>query len=148
MSITESEIIQVVETTKELLWLQPLLLDLGIHFDFETDLHTDNEPARHILLNNPTHSNRTKHMDIKVKFCGEVLARREIISLKYIPTKFNFADIFTKPLATVRFRELRAVIVQNLEGIVNNTQFLRRTFSVLRDFISSPAPRTEQSAQY
>ena len=64
LSITESEIIQVVETTKELLWLQPLLLDLGIHFDFETDLHTDKQPARHILLNNPTHSNRTKHMDM------------------------------------------------------------------------------------
>ena len=95
MSSTESEIIQVVETTKELLWLQPLLLDLGIHFDFETDLHTDNQPARHIVLNNLLHSNRT-----------------------------------------------------NLEGFVNNSQFLRRTFAVLRDFISSPAPRTEQSAQY
>ena len=128
LSSTESEIIQVVETTKELLWLRPLLLDLGIHFDFETDLHTDNQPARHILLNNPMHSNQTKHMDIKVKFWGEVLARKEKISLKYIPTKFRFADIFTKPQATVRFWELRAVIVQNLEGIFNNSQFLQRTF--------------------
>ena len=29
LSSTESEIIQVVEACKELLWLQPLLLDLG-----------------------------------------------------------------------------------------------------------------------
>ena len=78
LSSTESEIIQIVESTKELLWL---LLDLGIHFVFETDLHTDNQPARHILLNNSTHSNRTKHMDVKMKFCGEVLARKEKISL-------------------------------------------------------------------
>ena len=48
----------------------------------------------------------------------------------------NFADIFTNPLATVRFRDLRSVLVQNLDGIANNTQFLRRTFSVLRDFIT------------
>ena len=31
LSSTESEILQVVETTKELLWLQPLPLDVGIH---------------------------------------------------------------------------------------------------------------------
>ena len=67
----------------------------------------DNQPAVHVLLKNPTHSGRSKHMDIKIKICGEVLAKREKILLKYIPTKFNLADIFTKPLQTVQFRELR-----------------------------------------
>ena len=71
----------------------------------------------HVLLKNPTHSNQTKHMDLKIKFCGEVLSKRQKIMLKYVPTKYNFADIFTKPLPTVRFRELRAVLVQNLNGI-------------------------------
>ena len=74
---TESEIVQVVEACKELLWLQPLLLDLGYpDIDWCTILNTDNDPAMHILLNNPTHSSRTKHMDIRVKFCGEVLSKR------------------------------------------------------------------------
>ena len=70
---TESEIVQVTEATKELLWLQPLLLELGFpEIDWDTALHTDNEPAMHILLNNPTHSNRTKHMDIRIKnFAGK-----------------------------------------------------------------------------
>ena len=77
-----------------------------------------------------------------------MLDKREKISLKYIPSKLKFADIFTKPLVTVRFRELRTVLVQNLEGIVNNSQFLRRTFSVLQDFVSSPAPRAAHTAQY
>ena len=67
----------------------------------------------------------------------EVLSKRQRIALKYVPTKFNFADIFTKPLGTVRFRDLRAVLVQNLDGIINNSQFLRRTFSVLKDFMPS-----------
>ena len=142
VSSTESEIVQVTEATKELLWLQPLLIELGFpEIDWDTALHTDNEPAMHILLNNPTHSNRTKHMDIRIKFCGEVLAKRQKIALKYVPTKFNFADIFTKPLATVRFRELRGILVQNLEGIVNNSSFLRRTFAVLKDFMTNPFSR-------
>ena len=99
MSSTESEIIQVTEATKELLWLQPLLLELGfLSIDWDTALHTDNEPAMHILLNSPMHSSRTKHVDICIKFCGEVLARRQKIALKYVPTKLNFADIYTKPL--------------------------------------------------
>ena len=96
---TESEIVQMTEACKELLWLQPLLLELGFpSIDWDTALHTDNEPAMHILLNSPMHSSRTKHVDICIKFCGEVLARRQKIALKYVPTKLNFADIYTKPL--------------------------------------------------
>jgi len=142
VSSTESEIVQVAESCKELLWLQPLLLELGYpNIDWYTVLLTDNEPAAHVLLNNPTHSNRTKHMDIRIKFCGEVLSKRQRIALKYVSTKYNFADIFTKPLGTVRFRDLRAVLVQNLDGIINNSQFLRRTFTVLKDFMSSSFSR-------
>ena len=149
MSSTESEIIQIAETTKEILWLQPLLLDLGFTLIlWATELIVDNEPAAHILLYNPTHTNRTKHMDIKIKFCGEVLSKRDKISLRYVPSKLNFADIFTKPLNTVRFRDLRSVLVQNLDGIADNTQFLRRTFSVLRDFITLSTPRSRHNATY
>ena len=112
LSSTEAEIIQIVETTKELLWLQPLCADLGVtKINWSAVLNEDNKPASHVLLNNPTHSGRFKHMDIQIKFCGEVLAKRETISLKYVPTKFNFADIFTKPLNTAQFRDLRSVML-------------------------------------
>jgi len=73
--------------------------------------------------------------DIKVKFCGEVLSHKDKIILKYVPSKFNFADIFTKPLSTVRFRDLRTVLVHNLDGIINNSQYLQQTFTVLKDFL-------------
>ena len=116
LSSTESEIIQIAETCKELLWLQPLLRDLGFtSINWETLLNGDNQPATHVIMNNPTHSGRSKHMDVKIKFCGEVLAKKETILLKYVPTKYNFADIFTKALSTVRFRDLRSVMLQNLE---------------------------------
>ena len=32
-----------------------------------------------ILKNNPTHAARTKHMDVKIKICGEVLAKKNKI---------------------------------------------------------------------
>ena len=123
LSSTESEIIQATENTKELLWLQPLLKDLGFpEIEKKTVMFEDNQPAAHVLLKNPTHSGRSKHMDIKIKFCGEVLAKWEKILLKYIPTKFILADIFTKPLHTVRFRELRAILLQDLSEIIDNSK--------------------------
>jgi hypothetical protein len=130
VSSTESEIVQVSETTKEVLWLQPLVIDLGfVYIERSTVLFGNNQPASNVLLKNPTHSGRTKHMDIKVKFCGEVLSRKDKIILKYVPSKFNFADIFTKPLSTVRFRDLRTVLVHNLDGIINNSQYLQLSVS-------------------
>ena len=84
--------IQIVKSTKELLWLQPLLLYIGIHFDFGTDLHTDNEPARHILWNNPTlKSNKTYGRQNKI-LRGSVGEKRENIS-QVFPSKLNVADI-------------------------------------------------------
>ena len=103
LSSTESEILQITESFKELLWLRPLLINLGFpSIECTTQIHTDNIPAEQILMNSPAHAARTKHMDIKVTFCGEVLAKRNKILLKNAPTptKLNFADIFTKPLST------------------------------------------------
>ena len=117
------------------------MIELGFpSIESQTVCLGDNQPVEHILKNNPTHAARTKHMDVKIKFCGIVLANKNKILLKYVPTKFNFADIFTKaaPLSTVRFRELRSVMVQDLEGISNNSKFLQRTLAVLRDFIRMP----------
>ena len=139
LSSTESEIIQATENTKELLWLQPLVKDLGFpEIEKKMVMFEDNQPAAHVLLQNPTHSGRSKHMDIKIKFCGEVLAKREKILLKYIPTKFNLADIFTKPLHTVRFRELRAILLQDLSEIIDNSTGITKIYTVLKDFVSSP----------
>ena len=97
------------ESFQEILWEQPLLLDLGFSLiESQTVCPGDNQPAEHILKNNPTHAASTKHMDVKIKFCGEVLAKKNKILLRYVPSKVFFADIFNKPLSmyTVRFREL------------------------------------------
>ena len=66
LSSTDAEIIQITETSKELLWLQPLLSDLGfVEIKWSTVLNGDKKPARHVIMNNATHSGRSKHMDIK-----------------------------------------------------------------------------------
>ena len=103
LSSTETEIVQVSEAFKEILWEQPLLIDLGFpSIESQTVCHGDNQPVEHIPKNSATHAACTKHMDVKIKFCGEVLAKKNKILLKYVPSKFNFVDLFTKPLSTVQ----------------------------------------------
>jgi len=98
LSSTESEIIQATENTKELLWLQPLVKDLGFpEIEKKTVMFEDNQPVARVLLQNPTHSGRSKHMDIKIKFCGEVLAKREkILLLKIHSNKIQSSRHFHK----------------------------------------------------
>ena len=118
--------------------MQPQVIDIGITcIEQSTVLFGDNEPASHIIWKKHMYSGRTKHIDIKVKFCGEVLSRKDKIILKYKPSKFSFADIFTNPLNTVRFRDVGTVLVQNLEKIINDFQYLQHTFTVLKIFLNS-----------
>ena len=137
LSSTEAELLQMSETTKEIFWLQPLFLELGYpKIELATVLHGDNQPAEFILRNDPTHNARTKHMDLRIKFCGQVVKAEIKIILKYCPSKFNFADIFTKPLVTVKFHELRSALVRELTKIFRNPNSLKLLFKTLREHLS------------
>ena len=75
LSSTETEIVQVTEAAKEVLWMQPILIDMGFQtFERQTDMRVVHQPASQVLLKSPTHSSRMKPMDVKVIFCGEVSA--------------------------------------------------------------------------
>ena len=135
LSSTVSEILQYCHSIRELLWIQPLLFDMGFKFIQQaTVLHGDNQPAEFILKHEPTHNHRTKHMDLRIKFCGEVVRANKIV-LRYINTKFNLADIFTKPFPVTRFRELRRAFVHDLGEILRNSNVIKQSLNVLREFL-------------
>ena len=97
-------------------------------------MHGDNQPAEFILKHQPTHNHRTKHMDLRIKFCGEVVRANKIL-LRYINTKFNLADIFTQPFPVTRFRELRRAFVHDLGEILRNSNVIKQSLNVLREFL-------------
>ena len=68
-------------------------------------MFVDNEGAI-ALANNPLSSARTKHIDVRFHFIRE-LVRSKTISVKYVPTKEQHADILTKALPGITFRNHR-----------------------------------------
>ena len=64
-------------------------------------INCDNQGAIALSKDNKFHT-QTKHIDIRYHFVQEAVEDWKI-TLKYIPTDENPADIFTKPLAKAKF---------------------------------------------
>ena len=105
LSSTESEYIEMAMAIRQVLFLQPIFIELKFDRVHETTLiFGDNRPAI-FSMGNESSKLRTKHMDVRLKFCGEVM-KQGLLKVEYVPTAENIADIFTKPLPAPRFRML------------------------------------------
>ena len=84
----------------KILWLQGLLSELVFAQTSPTSLHADNTGAIRITAN-PLFHERTKHIEVNCHFIRDEY-KHDVISLPHVPTKLQFADIFTKGLPRPR----------------------------------------------
>lgn len=105
MSSTEAEYVALSETCKETIWLKRLLQFFDVKFEMPIIIWTDSQSCMN-MITNERFSNRTKHIDVKFHYSKEMVVARKEITLKYIETANNIADLFTKPLTSVRIRHL------------------------------------------
>jgi hypothetical protein len=104
-SSTEAEYRAMAVATTDLFWLRMLFKDLGIPLFSTPVLWCDNIGAL-ALASNPVYHARTKHVEVDYHFIREKVINRDI-SIKYISTHDQPADIFTKGLSSTRFGFLR-----------------------------------------
>ena len=71
-------------------------------------VYCDNSSAI-VIFKNPIQHSKTKHIEIRYHFIRD-LVERKIVCLEYIPTEYQNADIFTKPLNRSKFETFRQVI--------------------------------------
>lgn len=74
-----------------------LLTDLSITSHLPVPIHSDSRVAIHIARN-PVFHERTKHVELDCHFVHQQYLVG-LISLSFVPSKEQLADIFTKPLA-------------------------------------------------
>ena len=81
----------------EIIWLRRLLSELGIKIEGSTIFYGDNTSAIKIATNPLLHEN-TKHIEVDCHYIRELVEDRSI-NLRYISSKDQLADLFTKAMS-------------------------------------------------
>ncbi|KAK6158948.1 hypothetical protein DH2020_006262 [Rehmannia glutinosa] len=103
-STTEEEYIAAGNCCALVLWMRQQLRDYDIE-EREIPIMCDITCAIAITQNPVLHS-RTKHIDVIYHFIRDHVEKKDI-TLEYISTDKQLADIFTRPLCESRFEELK-----------------------------------------
>ncbi|GJZ96776.1 retrovirus-related pol polyprotein from transposon TNT 1-94 [Tanacetum coccineum] len=90
-------------STSEILSMRSQLTDYGLGFN-KILMYCDNKSAIALCCNNVQHS-RSKHIDIGFHFIKEQV-ESGVVDLYFVNTKYQLADIFTKPLCRERIEFL------------------------------------------
>jgi hypothetical protein len=108
LSSTEGEYMAMTQTSKEILWIQQLLKDLGRRAINDKLLKEDNMGAI-ALAKNPQYHARTKHIDIQHHFIRQCLEDGKI-ELEYCPTEDMIADIMMKALSKEKHQRFMSMM--------------------------------------
>ncbi|GJT53573.1 retrovirus-related pol polyprotein from transposon TNT 1-94 [Tanacetum coccineum] len=105
MSLAEAEYVAAAGCCVNILWMKSQLIDYDIHYKM-VPIFCDNTSAIAISNNLELHS-RTKHIDTRYHFIRDQILKRDI-ALYFIPTQYQLAYIFTKPMDEPTFTRLKA----------------------------------------
>ncbi|GJV06249.1 hypothetical protein Tco_1343905 [Tanacetum coccineum] len=101
MSSAKAEYVAAAGCCANILWMKSQLTDYDIIYE-KVPIFCDNTSAI-AISNNPVLHSRTKHIDIRYHFIRDHILKGDI-ELHFIPTQYQLADIFTKPLDETTFK--------------------------------------------
>lgn len=107
LSTTEAEFMAVTEAIKEAIWMKAMALHLGGK-QSTSMVFCDSQSGIHLAKNQVYHE-RTKHIDVRLHFVREVIAKGEVC-LEKIGTEDNPADMMTKSLPGKKFQHCLEIL--------------------------------------
>jgi hypothetical protein len=120
LSSTDAEYQAMSMATQEILYYRQLLQELHYIQQDATPLFGDNQGAMDLTVSTKNHP-RVKHIDIRFHFIREQVELKTV-EVKYVPTAFQIADIFTKPLARNLFEKFKDMLyIRDWWGIDSKT---------------------------
>ena len=113
LSSCEAEFMAATEAAKQAIWLQELLSEAVGKESKRVVIKVDKKSAI-ALSKNPVFHGRSKHIHRRFHFIRECV-ENELVEVDHIPGSKQKADILTKSLGRIRFKEMRDLIgVQNV----------------------------------
>ena len=103
LSSTESELIAACETAKGVVYLKKFLSELGI--EIVPEIRIDNLSTIRLVKDKQFHR-RTKHIEVRYFYIREQVEEGNL-TVAFVPTSQQLADLFTKPTNSVIFTTLR-----------------------------------------
>nr|GEV53585.1 ribonuclease H-like domain-containing protein [Tanacetum cinerariifolium] len=104
-STSEAEYHGVANAVAETCWLRNLLRELYTPLSSATLIYCDNVSVVYLSLN-PVQHQRTKHIEIYIHFVRDLVAASQV-RVFHVPSRYQYADIFTKGLPSAFFEEFR-----------------------------------------
>ena len=108
LSSCEAEFMAATEAAKQAIWLQELLGEINDITSEKLVIYIDNKSAI-ALTKNPVFHGRSKHIHRRYHFIRECVDNG-LIEVQHVPGNEQRADILTKALGRIRFKEMRSLI--------------------------------------
>ncbi|GJU78431.1 ribonuclease H-like domain-containing protein [Tanacetum coccineum] len=105
-SSAEAEYRGVANVVAETAWIRNLLRELHSPLLTATLVYCDNVSAVYMSAN-PVQHQRTKHIEIDIHFVRDMVKTGHVRVL-HVPSRFQYADIFTKGLPSALFEDFRS----------------------------------------
>ena len=109
VSSMEAEYMAAFAMVQEICWLRGVMFELGFELNEPTKVYMDSRSAID-LANNPVHHKRSKHISIKYHWLRQK-TKRSVVTLQYVPSSIQLADVMTKALAENSYQNLIGQLV-------------------------------------
>ena len=96
------------EAARQAIWLQDLLIEIMGDSSEKVVIRIDNQSAI-ALTRNPVFHGRSKHIHTRYHFIRECV-EKGLIEVHHVPGQEQKADILTKALGRIKFREMRDLV--------------------------------------
>ncbi|GKA38455.1 ribonuclease H-like domain-containing protein [Tanacetum coccineum] len=105
-SSAKAEYQGVANVVAKTAWVRNLLRELHSPLMTATPVYCDNVSAVYMPVN-PVQHQRTKYIEINIHFVRDMVTASQVRVL-HVPSRFQYADIFTKRLPSALFEEFRS----------------------------------------
>ena len=109
LSSAEAEFIALSHGLRLLQWLLSILSDLKVDIERPVIVYCDNQSAIKMITKDEVNT-RSKHIDVRY-FHTKDMVKSGTVTIKYIPTEENVADLLTKVVSGARFSKLSGLLL-------------------------------------